>query len=92
MVAPISRPTVAKLPGSVSNIGANEGLSVSWSGFKDNVQEELAGRFFRVTLWSETQLPDAPYQVYDNIDPDLRAELPLKQMWAVAMTDEEGDD
>lgn len=89
--SPIARPTVDKLLGSVSKFGANEGLFVSWSGFKNNVQKELAGSFFRVRLWSQTELLDALYEVYDKLDPDLRAELPLKQVWAVALTDEDDD-
>lgn len=88
---PIDRPTVDKLLGSVSKFGANEGLFVSWSGFKNNVQKELAGSFFRVRLWSQTELLDALYSVYDKLDPDLRAELPLKQIWAVAVTAEDDD-
>lgn len=86
---PIDRPTVDKLLGSVTKFGANEGLFVSWSGFKNNVQKELANSFFRVRLWSQTELLDALYEVYDRLDPDLRAELPLKRIWAVALPDEE---
>ncbi|MGH9419754.1 MAG: restriction endonuclease, partial [Thermoanaerobaculia bacterium] len=86
---PIDRPTVDKLLGSVTKFGANEGLFVSWSGFKNNVQKELAGSFFRVRLWSQTELLDTLYDVYDRLDPDLRAELPLKRIWVVALTDEE---
>jgi len=88
---PIDRPTVDKLLGSVSKFGANEGLFVSWSGFKNNVQKELAGSFFRMRLWSQTELLDALYAVYDKLDPDLRAELPLKQIWAVAVSNEDDD-
>jgi restriction system protein len=88
---PIDRPTVDKLLGSVSKFGANEGLFVSWSGFKNNVQKELAGSFFRVRLWSQTELLDALYEVYDKLDPDLRAELPLKRVWTVALADEDDD-
>lgn len=88
---PIDRPTVDKLLGSISKFSANEGLFVSWSGFKNNVQKELAGSFFRVRLWSQTELLDALYEVYDRLDPDLRAELPLKRIWAVASTDEDDD-
>jgi restriction system protein len=87
--SPIDRPTVDKLLGSVSKFGANEGLFVSWSGFKNNVLKELAGSFFRVRLWSQTELLDALYEVYGKLDPDLRAELPLKQVWTVALADED---
>ena len=54
--APIDRPTVDKLLGAVSKFGAQEGLFVSWSGFKTNVQKELAASFFRVRLWTQKDL------------------------------------
>jgi restriction system protein len=38
------------LLGAVTKFGAQEGLFVSWSGFKPNVQKELAASFFRARL------------------------------------------
>lgn len=87
--SPIDRPTVDKLLGAVSKFGAQEGLFVSWSGFKTNVQKELAASFFRVRLWSQTELLEALFANYDQLDADLRAELPLKRIWTVATQDEE---
>src|SRR3569832_2865740 len=40
--SPIDRPTVDKLLGAVSKFGADEGLVVSRSGFKSNVQKVMA--------------------------------------------------
>lgn len=87
--SPIDRPTVDKLLGSVTKFGANEGLFVSWSGFKNNVQKELAGSYFRVRLWSQTELLDALFDVYDKLDDDIRAELPLKRIWTVALPEDD---
>jgi len=53
--SPIDRSTVDKLLGAVSKFGADEGLFVSWSGFKSNVQKELAATFFRMRLWSQKE-------------------------------------
>ncbi len=86
--APIDRPTVDKLLGAVSKFGADEGLFVSWSGFKGNVQKELAASFFRVRLWSQTELLEQLFMYYERLDEDLRAELPLKRIWMVAAQDE----
>lgn len=47
--SPIDRPTVDKLLGAVAKFGAQEGLFVSWSGFKTNVQKQLAASFFSGT-------------------------------------------
>jgi restriction system protein len=86
---PIDRPTVDKLLGAVSKFGADEGLFVSWSGFKSNVQKELAASFFRVRLWSQKELLEQLFAHYDQLDEDLRAELPLKRIWTVAAQEEE---
>ncbi len=86
---PISRPAVDKLLGAVTKFGAQEGLFVSWSGFKPNVQKELAASFFRVRLWSQTELLEALFAHYDQLDEDLKAELPLKRIWTVAKQEAE---
>jgi len=85
---PIDRPAVDKLLGAVTKFGANEGLFVSWSGFKSNVQKELAASFFRVRLWTQKELLEQLFANYDRLDEDLKAELPLKRIWTVAAQDE----
>uniref|UniRef100_A0A7C4QLG1 Restriction endonuclease n=1 Tax=Schlesneria paludicola TaxID=360056 RepID=A0A7C4QLG1_9PLAN len=87
--APIDRPTVDKLLGAVTKFGAQEGLFVSWSGFKSNVQRELATSFFRVRLWTQKELLEALFAQYERLDDDLKAELPLKRIWTVAVQEGE---
>lgn len=87
--SPIGRPTVDKLLGAVSKFGADQGLFVSWSGFKSNVQKELAASFFRVRLWSQKELLEQLFAHYDHLDEELKAELPLKRIWVVAAQEEE---
>ncbi len=87
--SPIDRPTVDKLLGAVSKFGADEGLFVSWSGFKNNVQKELAAQYFRVRLWTRKELLEQLFANYDELDEDIRAELPLKRIWTVAVSEEE---
>lgn len=79
----IDRPTVDKLLGAVSKFGADEGLFVSWSGFKSNVQKELAPSFFKMRLWTKKELLEHLFANYDRLDDDLKAELPLKRIWTV---------
>jgi restriction system protein len=86
---PIDRPTVDKLLGAVTKFGAQEGLFVAWGGFKSNVQKELAASFFRVRLWTQNDLLEALFAHYDRLDEDLKAELPLKRIWAVAGQEDE---
>ena len=85
---PIDRPTVDKLLGAVTKFGAQEGLFVSWSGFKTNVQKEMAPSFFKIRLWTQKELLEALFANYDRLDADIKAELPLKQVWMVAAQEE----
>lgn len=87
--SPIDRPTVDKLLGAVGKFNAQEGLFVSWSGFKSNVQKELAASFFRVRLWGQKELLEQIFTHYEQLDDDLKAELPLKRLWTVAIQDKE---
>lgn len=87
--SPIDRPTVDKLLGAVSKFGAQEGLFVSWGGFRTNVQKELAASFFRVRLWSQKELLEQLFVNYDQLDEDIKAELPLKRVWTIAAQEDE---
>jgi len=86
---PIDRPTVDKLLGAVTKFGAQEGLFVSWSGFRSNVGKELAASFFKVRLWTQKELLEQLFANYDRLDEELKAELPLKRVWTVAIPEEE---
>ncbi len=87
--SPIDRPTVDKLLGAVGKFNAQEGLFISWSGFKSNVQKELAASFFRVRLWSQKELLEQLFVYYERLDEDIKAELPLKRIWTVAAQEKE---
>ena len=85
----IDRPSVDKLLGAMTKFGAQEGLFVSRSGFKKNVQKELATTFFKVRLWSQAELFGALFENYERLDAEIRAELPLKRIWTLALQDDE---
>jgi restriction system protein len=87
--APIGREAVDKLLGAVTKFGADQGLFVAWSGYRQNVLREMAPSFFRVRLWTRTDLLQNLFDNYDKLDEDIRAELPLKRIWTIAKQDEE---
>lgn len=86
---PIDRPSVDKLLGAMTKFGAQEGLFVSRSGFRKNVQKELATTFFKVRLWTRAELFDALFANYEKLDAEIKAELPLKRIWTLALQDDE---
>jgi restriction system protein len=88
--SPIDRPTLDQLIGTMQNVQAEQGLLVSWGGFKSSVDREIASQFFRVRLWDQDALIKELLDNYSQLDEDLRAEIPLKRIWTVA-TQEEGE-
>lgn len=82
------RPTVDKLLGAMSKFNANRGLFVSWGGFKRNVQKELAPSFFQLRLWTQDDVLNALFSVYEDLDEDIKAKLPLQRTWTVIPTDD----
>lgn len=85
--AQADRPEFTQLIGAMQNVHADQGLFVSWSGFKQTVMREVPTQFFKVRLWNQNDLIDQILANYDKLDPDIRAELPLKRIWTIATPD-----
>jgi restriction system protein len=86
---PVDSPTLNQLIGSMQNVQADQGLFVSWGGFKSSIDKEIPAQFFRVRLWDQDKLIDALLNNYDSLDPEIRADLPLKRIWTVADVEDE---
>ena len=86
--APVDRPVVVRLLEAVVKYGAQEALLVSWSGCTGTVQKELPASFFRLRLWSQKEVLDELFASYDGLDEQVKARLPLKQIWTSAAQDE----
>ena len=87
--SPLDRPTLDQLIGTMQNVQAQQGLLVSWGGFKSSVEKEKAQQFFRVRLWDQDELIDQILEHYEKLDEDLRTDLPLKRIWTIAEPEEE---
>jgi restriction system protein len=86
---PIDRPTLDQLIGAMQNFHAEQGLLVSWSGFKSTVDREIPNQFFRVRLWGQKEIIQELLLNYEKLDEDIRADLPLKKIWTLSFSDEE---
>ncbi len=87
--SPLDRPTLDQLIGTMQNLNAEQGLLVSWGGFKSSIDKEKASQFFRVRLWDQGDLIKQLLDHYDELDEDLRTELPLKRIWTVALAEDD---
>ncbi|KAF0186565.1 MAG: restriction endonuclease [Hyphomonadaceae bacterium] len=86
---PTDAATVRELQGVISRFGADYGLFVSWAGYTPAAEREAVRDFYKVRLWSGKELIDALLDRYDRLSPAFRAELPLKQVWAVVSDQQE---
>lgn len=78
---------VRELKGVMSDHGAEQGLFVAWGGFRRTVLAEARRAFFEIRLWDAGDLVAAVLQHYDQFSDDLKADLPLKRLWALVPED-----
>ena len=82
---PVDVKTLRELQGVMKNFGAEQGLFVSWGGFKQSVRAEARQRFFEIRLWDAGDLVEVLLEQYDRLPEDLKAELPLKRIWTLVL-------
>lgn len=75
---------VRELQGVLRRFNADRGLFVSWGGFKTSVLRRTRELFFDVRLWTADDVIDAIQENYERLPEDVRVELPLIKMWALA--------
>ncbi|WP_274307973.1 restriction endonuclease [Solibacillus daqui] len=81
--APVDRPAMDQLIGTMSNVGADYGLLVSWRGFKTTVTKEIPKQFFKLRLWDANDVIKEIFNHYDQLSIEIRSEIPLKQIWVL---------
>lgn len=74
-----------ELQGVMTNVRAKQGLLVAWGGFTSACLREAKDTFFSIRLWDQGQVLEEMFKYYDRFDDELKAELPLKKMWALVL-------
>jgi len=72
-----------ELQGVLHTFGAEQGLLVSWGGFRASVYQEARSKYFQVRLWDAGDLVEALLAQYDRLPEEVQAELPLKRIWTL---------
>lgn len=78
-----------ELQGVMTKVRAEQELLVAWGGFTNQCIQEARDAFFSIRLWDQRDLLGAIFQYYERFDDELKAELPLKKIWALVMEVEE---
>ena len=85
---PVDVKIVRELRGIMSQVKAKQCLLVSWTGFNNNALKEARNEFFNTRLWDSKELLKAIFKYYEKFDDELKAELPLKRIWALVLEEE----
>jgi len=83
--SPADVTVLRELQGILQGYQAQQGLLVSWGGFKKSVLNEAKQSFFTIRLWDSGDLFKAIVRNYDRLPDELQAELPLKRCWALVL-------
>lgn len=87
--AALDRSVLDQLIGTMHNFNADQGLLVSWGGFKSSIEKEIANQFFKVRLWDQDTIIEELLASYDKLDDDIKTEIPLKRQWILSLPDDE---
>ncbi len=79
---------IRELGGVMKRVSAEQGIFVSWSGYNKKVKKEAKNDFFSIRLWDSGDVLDAVFKHYSKFDDELKAELPLKRIWALVLEDD----
>jgi len=81
--SPVDVNVFRSLQGTMKSFNAEQGLLVSWGGFKRSVLNEARRSFFSVRLWDSGDLLGQILKYYEEFPDYLKAELPLKRVWSI---------
>lgn len=81
--SPLGVSVLRELRGVMTKLKADQGLLVSWGGFTNDTLREAREEFFSIRLWDQGALLEAIFKYYDRFTDELKAELPLKRIWAL---------
>ncbi len=86
---PVDVTVLRELRGVMNSYDADQGMLVSWSGFKRSVDKEARQLFFKIRLWDQSDLVKNIQRHFEHLSDQLQAELPMKRIWALVDEDED---
>ena len=79
---------VQKLQGAIATTGADQGLLVAYGGVNKQTRELLGNQQFKIKVWDADGLIEALLASYAKLDGEIAAEIPLKQVWTLVVSDD----
>ena len=79
---------IQKLQGAIATTGADQGLLVAYGGVNKQARELLGNQQFKIKVWDADGLIEALLTSYAKLDGEIQAEIPLKQVWTLVVSDD----
>lgn len=79
--SPIGDPVVQTLQGAMTRFNAEQALLVAWGGVNKYAEKFLETTKFTIRVWDSMAVMNALFRTYPQLPEELRAEIPLKQVW-----------
>ena len=86
--SPVDIADYDRLLGSINTFGADHGLLVSLGDFTRAVRNRNESSFFQIRLWGPSDILDRLLETYDDLPPDIRSEIPLRDRKILIETEE----
>lgn len=77
----VGDPVVQTLQGAIKRFSADQALLVAWGGVNSRAAKFLETEKFNIKVWDSQDVLREIYASYDKLPADIRAAMPLKQVW-----------
>jgi restriction system protein len=85
---PVSDTVIQQLDGAIRRFKADQALLVTFGGVTGPAKNKLETEYFNIRVWTMDDILQSIYKNYNRLPNDLRARIPMKQIWVPFNEDE----
>jgi restriction system protein len=86
--SPVSDTVIQQLDGAIRRFKADQALLVTFGGVTRPAKNKLETEYFNIRVWTMNDIIQSVYKNYNRLPNDLRARIPMKQIWVPFNEDE----
>lgn len=86
--SPVSDTVIQQLDGAIRRFKADQALLVTFGGVTGPARNKLETEYFNIRVWTMDDILQSIYKNYNRLPNDLRARIPMKQIWVPFNEDE----
>lgn len=86
--SPVSDTVIQQLDGAIRRFKADQALLVTFGGVTGPAKNKLETEYFNIRVWTMEDILQSVYKNYNRLPNDLRARIPMKQIWVPFNEDE----